>query len=263
MAIEASLRDLQRDESKQEDGSHVEEEEDEEDEEEEEEEEEKEGEDQIEMEEAVGTSDEQIGCAGEYKSDKGSRVRRKVKDTDEVMEVQQEKKETPRTVKEKKEVMRMEKEKERRKRAEMALMKGCNSPSLEGLTEMDIKRKLIESAKIKSKVARQGNSETGDKIRRKSKKQENNNGSSGSEEKEKKRKSSSDVYEDPSLSSKKRRSSVSGERVSDVKSSPKCDIGGQVRGVEGGGRSRSKEGNFERSTAGEEAGKTESTKSGE
>merc|ERR1719370_193769 len=159
------------------------------------------------MEEAVGTSDEQIGCAGEYKSDKGSRVRRKVKDTDEVMEVEQEKKDSPRTVKEKKEVMRMEKEKERRKRAEMALMKGCDSPSLEGLTEMDIKRKLIESAKIKSKVARQGSSETGDKIRRKSKKQENNNGSE-----EKKRKSSSDVFEDPSLSSKKRRSSVSRER---------------------------------------------------
>ena len=213
------------------------------------------------MEEEGGTSDEQIGCAGEYKSDKlASRVRRKVKDTDEVIQVKEERKDTPRTVKEKKEVMRMEKEKERRRRAEMALMKGCDSPSLEGLTEMDIKRKLIESAKIKSKVARQGGSEVGDKIRRKSKKQENNN-SNSSEEKEKKRKSSSDVVEDPSLSSKKRRSSVSRERLSDVKSRPKCDMG-QVRVVEGGEGIRSKEANFERSTV-EEANRTESTKSGE
>ena len=256
MAIEASLRDLQRDGSKQEESGLVEEEEEEDDEEGEEQDEEEEDEevDEIEMEEAGGTSDEQIESVGEYKSDKGNRGRRKA---EEVSRVEQEKKDTPRTVKEKKEVLRMEKEKERRRRAEMGLMKGCDSPSLEGLTEMDIKRKLIERAKIKSKVARQGSSEAGDKIRRKSKKQEN---CATTEEKEKKRKSSSDVYEDPSLSSKKRRSSVSRERLSDVKSSPKCDIG-QVRGLEGGGL-RSKEANFERSTVGE-SGKTESTKSGE
>ena len=229
MAIEASLRDLERDGSKQGENSFEE--------------------DLIEMEGAGGTSDEQIESAGKYRSDKEGRRRGKVKEEDEVAEVE-EKKDTPRTVKDKK---------ERRRMTEMASTKGCDSPSLEGLTEMDIKRKLIESAKIKSKVARQGSSETGDKIRRKSKKQENNNGSE-----EKKRKSSSDVFEDPSLSSKKRRSSLSRERVSDAKSSPKCDLGGQVRGVEGGGgSSRSKEGNFERSTLGEEASKTESTKSGE
>ena len=257
MAIEASLRDLQRDESKMEQEEGGEEMEMEE----------------MEMEKVGGTSDEQIERAGEYKSDKSGRGRRKVKDTDDdddVTSVQEKKDSSVRTVKEKKEMMRMEKEKERRRRAEMALMKGCDSPSLEGLTEMDIKRVLIENAKIKSKV---GGSESGfDKIRRKSKKvEQSNSGGHGCEEKEKKRKSSSDVCEDPS-SSKKRRSSLSRERLlsdSAKKSStaPKCDIG-QVRGVEvGAGGIRSKEGNFERSTqqqqAGEGGGKAESTKSGE
>ena len=233
MAIEASLRDLERDGSKQGENSFEE--------------------DLIEMEGAGGTSDEQIESAGKYRSDKEGRRRGKVKEEDEVAEVE-EKKDTPRTVKDKK---------ERRRKTEMASTKGCDSPSLEGLTEMDIKRKLIESAKIKSKVARQSSSDVGDKIRRKSKKQENNTSSSASEEKEQKRKSSSDLNEDPSLSSKKRRSSASQERMSDVKWKvpPKCDIG-EMKGFEGGILTN-KEANFERSTRRELSGKTESTKSGE
>ena len=67
MAIEASLRDLERDGSKQGENSFEE--------------------DLIEMEGAGGTSDEQIESAGKYRSDKEGRRRGKVKEEDEVAEV--------------------------------------------------------------------------------------------------------------------------------------------------------------------------------
>ena len=120
--------------------------------------------------------------------------------------------------------------------------------SMEGLSESDIKTKLIESAKIKSKVARQSLEE---KVRKKLKK---DNGDV--QAKEKKRKSSCDVYEDPLLS-KKRKSSVSKERLSDQSYFSKCDKTADGKGEVGAKKTlltseRSRKGvDGEGSTAGE------------
>ena len=192
MAIEASLRDLHK---KEEVLEEIEAEE------EEEVEELEEPEEPEEPEELVATSGEQIESGSEYKYDSIVKKKRKGKDKIEDKLVSD-----TQSLKEKKEKHRKEKG-ERKKNA-------AYETSMEGLSESDIKTKLIESAKIKSKVARQSLEE---KVRKKLKKD-----NSEVQTKEKKRKSSCDVYEDPLLS-KKRKSSVSKERLSDRNNFSKCD----------------------------------------
>jgi hypothetical protein len=189
------------------------------------------------VEEAPEPAGEQIESSGEYKYD--NFVKKKRKETN------------IKHVKEKKEKHMAEKE-ERKK-------KECDS-ALEGLSESDIKSKLIESAKIKSKVSRQ--SLEGDKPRKKLKKE-----TSEIQAKEKKRKSSCDVQEDLLLS-KKRKSSVSKERLTDRNNIPRCDStvagrGAVVTETAASFGSGIQPANSERSTTSEkQVGKPESTKSG-
>merc|ERR1712008_510939 len=120
-----------------------------------------------EPEELVATSGEQIESGSEYKYDSIVKKKRKGKDKIEDKLVSD-----TQSLKEKK-------EKHRKKNA-------AYETSMEGLSESDIKTKLIESAKIKSKVARQSLEE---KVRKKLKKD-----NSEVQTKEKNRKSSCDVY---------------------------------------------------------------------
>ena len=113
----------------------------------------------------------------------------------------------------KEELVKKKKKKEKNKAGKKERMK--DQECAMSLSESDIKSKLIESAKIKSKVSRQS---LEDGKKKKKLKRDNNTVLS----KEKKRKSSCDVYEDPLLP-KKIKSSISKESMVDQNTLSICD----------------------------------------